>query len=90
MTEPVLKSMAYRMLKLPSAPARRIAPVGESQLRQERNICRKPIHQNLKPRPGRNMPLLTELGWFFSLRGYKDAAPPGLLRPGLHPTEAGC
>jgi hypothetical protein len=32
----------------------------------------------------------TELGWFFSLRGYKDAAPPGLLRPGLHPTEAGC
>ena len=25
------------------------------------------------------MPLLTELGWFFSLRGYKDAAPLGLL-----------
>ena len=41
-------------VKLPSAPA----PGGESQFRQERNLCRKPINHNLKPRPGRNMPLL--------------------------------
>jgi hypothetical protein len=31
------------------------------QLRQERNLCRKPTRQNPKPRQGRNMPLLTEL-----------------------------
>jgi hypothetical protein len=32
----------------------------------------------------------TELGWFFSLRGYKDAAPPGPLRLAFHPAGAGC
>jgi len=42
----------------PSAPAWRAAPGGESQLRQERNLCRNPIPKNLKPRQGRKMPLL--------------------------------
>ena len=48
-----------------------------AQLRQERNLCRKPARQNPKPRQGRHIVLLTELEPFSS-RDYKDAAPPGL------------